>query len=207
MRCAFLFVLFLLSSAATFSQIKVTKLNSKQLPGSVRYKGELIDAVQWTDVLGANLVITARAEIVTKTTDENDTKGVELFANHYLLKDDSTLLMWKLYDFNKDCMFDLNVGFIDKTFAITDIDKNGKAEVWLMYKNQCTSDVSPAPTKIIMYENGRKYALRGTSRVQISATEFMGGSFSFDDAFKNGPVAFRQHAQKLWDQNRVQKWE
>src|SRR5438045_6272198 len=96
--------------------------------------------------------------------------------------------------------------FVDKAFAVTDLDKNGVAEVWVMYKNSCHGDVSPVTTKIIMYEGTKKYALRGESRVKVSATDYEGGSYILDDNFKNGESAFRKYAEKLWAQNKIEKW-
>jgi hypothetical protein len=115
--------------------------------------------------------------------------------------------VWRVYDYNKDCPVDLMLYFIEKTFAVTDLDNNGLAEIWLMYKNSCQGDVSPVPTKIIMYEGSKKYALRGESRVLFSATEFIGGNFTLDDNFKNGNAAFRQYAEKLWSKNKAEKWQ
>jgi hypothetical protein len=108
---------------------------------------------------------------------------------------DSSKLLWKVYDFNKECPVDLDLYFINKTFAVTDLDKNGIAEVWIMYKNYCHGDISPVPTKIIMYEGNTKYALRGESRVNK-----MGGNYTLDDNFRKGNVTFKQYAKKLWTQ-------
>jgi len=56
-----------------------------------------------------------------------------------------------------------------------------------------------------MYEGNKKYALRGESRVQVSATDFVGGNFTLDDNFKTGNTLFRQYAEKMWTQNKIQK--
>jgi hypothetical protein len=74
-----------------------------------------------------------------------------------------------------------------------------------MYKNSCHGDVSPVPTKIIMYEGIKKYALRGESRVQVSEKDYVGGSYTLDDNFKNGQLIFRKYAEKLWAQNKIEK--
>lgn len=89
---------------------------------------------------------------------------------------------------------------------MTDLDKNGVAEVWVMYKNSCHGDVSPVPTKIIMYEANKKCALRGESRVKVSAIDYIGGSYTLDESFKNRPLIFKNYAEKLWTQNKMEKW-
>jgi hypothetical protein len=125
-----------------------------------------------------------------------------LYAYHYLVSGDSIKQTWKVYDYVEDCDVDMDLYFVDKTFAVTDLNKDGKAEVWIMYKNSCRGDVSPAPMKIIMYQDNKKFAVRGTTKVPGN-----GGEFTFDDAFKKAPAEFRQYAEKLWKQHKVETWQ
>ena len=76
-----------------------------------------------------------------------------------------------------------------------------------MYKTVCHGDVSPSDMKIIMYENDKKYAVRGTNKVQISPKEYTGGQYAFDEAFKKAPEAFRQYAAQLWKKNLLETWD
>ena len=94
-----------------------------------------------------------------------------------------------------------------KSFAVTDLNKDGKAEVWLMYTTACTGDVSPPDMKIIMHEGVKKYAVRGTKKVKVSNKDFEGGKYTFDEAFKTGPEAFRQYAADMWKKNLMQVWQ
>ena len=116
-------------------------------------------------------------------------------------------LTWRVQDFVKDCELDLKANFIKNSFAVTDLDKNGKAEVWIMYETICTGDISPSTMKIIMYEDEKKYAIRGKRKAKISATEYIGGEYTFDEAFKKAPKVFRQYAINLWKTNIMQTWE
>lgn len=192
---------------SSYGQFKLTKLDSSSLPMSVKHVGHIINAVSWTDSLGLNYVVTTETgRIYRKAKDKDDLFDAYLYSYHYVIKNDSCKLIWHIYDFNKGCDLDLDFYFIDKTFAVTDIDKNGIAEVWVMYKNSCHGDVSPVPTKIIMYEGTKKYALRGESRVQVSATDYIGGTYTLDENFKTGSAIFRQYAEKLWAQNKLEKW-
>jgi hypothetical protein len=196
-----------LISVYSFGQVKITKIDSSNLSKNVKYLGHIVNAVKWTDSLGQNLVITTETgQYISKSMPEDGYRDAALYGYHYILNGDSVKLTWKVYDFNNECPVDLDLYFIDKSFAITDLDKNGIAEVWLMYKNSCHGDVSPVPTKLVMYEGVKKYALRGTSKVKVSATEYEGGEFTFDHNFKNAVLVFRQYAEKLWTQNRIEKW-
>ena len=205
MKCI-LFLLMAFFSLSSQSQIKLTRTDSAHLPNKLKYTGHLLNAVKWTDSLGENTVITSGTGAVPcKTLEEDGYRDAAIYAYHYLTKGDSTKLVWRIYDFISECPVDLDLYFIDKTFAVTDLDKNGIAEVWVMYRNSCHGDVSPVPTKIIMYEGNKKYALRGTSKVKVSATAYMGGEFSLDENFKTGNPLFKTYAEKLWSNNKVEK--
>jgi hypothetical protein len=202
-----LFLLLVIYTSISHGQITAIKTDTTKLPKQIKHSGRITNAVTWKDKLGINYVLTTETgEYTTKDREGDEYKNAGLYVYHYVTKADSTTLLWRIYDYSKDCSFDIFVKFIDKAFKVTDLDKNGIAEVWTMYNNQCTSDVSPAPTKIIMYEGNKKYAVRGESRVQVSEKDFIGGQYTFDENFKNGNSLFRQFAINLWEKNKLQKW-
>ena len=200
------FIILTLTHISSYGQVKLTKVDSANLPQNLKYVGHIINAVKWTDSLGLNYVITTETGRIYSKAKDDDLFDAFLYAYHYVIKNGNNKSIWKIYDYNKGCDLDLDFYFIDSTFAVTDLDKNGIAEVWIMYKNSCHGDVSPVPTKIIMYEGNKKYALRGETRVQVSETDYVGGNYSIDGNFKNGKPAFRQYAEKLWAQNKIEKW-
>jgi hypothetical protein len=101
----------------------------------------------------------------------------------------------------------MDLYFVGNAFAVTDLNKDGEAEVWIMYKNSCHGDASPVAMKIIMYHDNKKFAVRGTTKVPVSANEYAGGEFTFDDAFKKAPAEIRQYAERLWKQHQVETWK
>jgi hypothetical protein len=199
-------LLSLILTQTCLAQFKVTKLDKNSVPKNIKYNGNIVQAVRWTDDTGDNIVILT-------ATDKTPSKGpvggrdAALYACHYLVSGDSIKQTWKVYDYVEDCDVDIDLYFVDKTFAVTDLNKDGKAEAWIMYKNSCRGDVSPAPMKIIMYQDNKKFAVRGTAKTQISANEYEGGAFTFDDAFKKAPAEFRQYAERLWKQHEVETWK
>jgi len=199
-------LLFLILTQTCLAQFKVTRLDKNAVPKGIQYNGNVLRAVRWTDNTGDNIV-------VLTVTDETPSKGpngawdAALYAYHYLVSGDSIKQTWRVYDYIEGCDVDMDLYFVDKTFAVTDLNKDGKAEVWIMYKNSCRGDVSPAPMKIIMYQDNKKFAVRGTTKTQVSANEHAGGEFRFDDAFKKAPAEFRQHAERLWKQHQVETWQ
>lgn len=188
------------------AQFTVTNLNKNSIPKSIHYEGNIINVARWTDGLGDHIVITTETGKVKSKSNHNYGEAA-LYAYHYAVKGDDMKLTWRVQDFVKDCELDLKANFIKNSFAVTDLDKNGKAEVWIMYETICTGDISPSTMKIIMYEDEKKYAIRGKRKAKISATEYIGGEYTFDEAFKKAPKVFRQYAINLWKANIMQTWE
>ena len=75
-----------------------------------------------------------------------------------------------------------------------------------VYKKIGRGDVSPVEMKIIMYEGNRKFAMRGHQKIKVSATDYMGGEYKFDNAFIYGPKEFKIFAQKIWRENLLEKF-
>lgn len=193
----------------------IEKIDSTQFPKSVKYEGFIKNAVRWKDKLGDNIVITTETGIYTskKFKHEFDDSGdAELFAYHFIAANNEVKQTWKIYDYIADCPVDIVASFVKNTFQITDLNKNGIAEVWLMYKTVCHGDVSPSNMKVIMYEGQKKYAMRGENKVQIGSDDndkasFIGGEFKFDENFKKAPKTFKDYAQNLWNSNVIEKWD
>lgn len=191
-----------------FAQFKLTKLDKTSIPKNIQYSGNIVHAVRWTDSLGDNIVIlTATDKMQSKSATDEGYSDAALYAYHFIASGDSNKLTWRVYDFVKECPVDMFLYFVDKTFAVTDLNKDGKAEIWIMYKVSCQGDVSPIPMKIIMYQDNKKFTVRGTTKVKVSASEYMGGNYTFDEAYKNAPVKFRQYAEQLWKKNEMETWK
>ncbi len=182
------------------------------LPKEIVFKGKIISSFTWKDKEGEHIAFTTETgEYISKKIKHEDYIGgrdAEIFGYHYLKKDkaDNFSLRWKVYDYECDCPLDLVASFIKNTFQITDLDNDGISETWMMYKITCVSDVSPIPMKIIMYEGDSKFLLKGHNKVQASETDFIGGEYTFDKNFKNGPEVFLNFAKELWKKNILNKW-
>ncbi|MBE8723547.1 M949_RS01915 family surface polysaccharide biosynthesis protein [Flavobacterium hungaricum] len=195
--------------------LKVEKIDSTQFPKSIKYEGFVKNAVRWKDKQGDNIVITTETGLHfnKKFIHESDNStDAELFAYHYIVSGNDVKQTWRVYDYISDCPVDIEASFVKNTFNVTDLNHNGVAEIWIMYKTACHGDVSPLNMKIIMYEGKVKYAMRGEDKVQIGTLdngekEFIGGEFKFDENFKKGPKVFKEFAQKLWNDNLIENWE
>lgn len=191
----------------------VIKIDSTQFPASIKYEGNVKAAFRWTDKLGVHIAFTTETGIFTSTKFEHEfaeSGDAELFVYHYILKSDEAFLKWKIYDFVHDCPVDIVAEHVKNAFQITDLDKNGSAEIWTMYKKVCHGDVSPSDMKIIMYESNKKYAIRGENKIHFGINEdgtqiYAGGTYETDEAFKKGPTVFKKFAEKLWEENCLSK--
>ena len=167
------------------------------LPGGVPaeagpdIEGEIVKTLPFRDRTGDNVLILSNRE-----TRNGDTRDRELFA--YRLRADAggaSRRVWRVYDFTRDCEYDPIADFYLNRVAVTDLDKDGVSEIWLPYALGCLSDPSAHDMKIIMYEGGQKYAMRGTSRALGGGP---GDGGTMDAAFRSGPAVFRDHARRLW---------
>ncbi|MFN8347150.1 MAG: hypothetical protein U0X91_19265 [Spirosomataceae bacterium] len=201
-------VLFGLTATLGQTQIKLTPLDPNRLPNDLKWEGKIKNAVRWTDKLGEHWVITTETGIFQNKKWKHEAEGMdaELFAYHFLMTNGKPQITWKVYDFIRDCPLDLEATFIKNTFQVTDLNKDGVAEIWLMYKTVCHGDVSPYDMKIIMYQGGQKYAVRGRNKVKISERGYEGGEYKPDTAFTTGPKEFLDYAQQLWQKNSLQTW-
>ena len=137
----------------------------------VKFKGKFQDAWKWNDALGENILVlstVAPYDDKAKNKDEEDGQTAEINAVQYAKKDGPFTEIWVMNEKVQACPFDITSEFIPKSTTMTDLDKNGIAEIKLQYRLACRSDVSPAEMKLVMYENGVKYGLVGSSWIAYS---------------------------------------
>lgn len=191
---------------AESKDLEIFKITVAQIPETIKYSGEFKDGYRWKDNTGQYLVFiteTGNTRNEKMEHEFDDSGDAELFSYCYKIKDSKYELKWKIYDFINDCPVDMIAEFFENTLQITDLNKDGVAEVWAMYKTVCHGDVSPLDLKIIMYEGPQKYAVRGESKIEFGVddngkTVFEGGEYHLDNSFKNGPESFLTYAKKLW---------
>jgi hypothetical protein len=210
----FTILISLLSIEANCQAIKIKPIDTTMISKNIDYEGQIKSAYSWLDANGKHLLIATETGIYQneKFTHDNEGNDAELFAYHYLEAADSNFLQWRVYDFINDCPIDIEASFIKNTLNVTDLDKDGIAEIWLMYKTACRGDVSPSDMKIIMYEGKQKYAIRGQSKVVSEIDEkgnkkYIGGEYKADKIFNTSPPSFLKFAKELWSKNNIEIWE
>lgn len=192
----------------TIDTIRLLKIDLKDLPKGIKYSGKIIQSQRWIDKEGDNIIITTETGgyINPSVKHENEGADADLYAYHFVISDNEAKSSWTVHDYIHDCPVDYEAKFIKNTLQITDLNKNGIGEIWLMYKTACHGDVSPSDMKIIMYEGKLVHKMIGTNKVEIGPGEFYGGEYKFDKSFQEGPKEFINFAKNLWRKNIMQTW-
>ena len=161
---------------------EVTAAVSALLPLPSSY--QLKRAKKWHDVSGENwLVLYETGAYIEKGQTDASAK---LSAVLYQKTDSGFVTKWKMKDNISNCGLDITCMFYDDHLSITDLDSNGIAEITMVYALSCKGDVSPNEKKLIMYEAGKKYAIRG-EELMILQNDTIGGSWKADTAFSKAP--------------------
>jgi hypothetical protein len=197
-------VLFLGGRFDFAKEIKMLDFDRANLPKGLAYKGEIVTGARWLDGNGENILILTQTgafeSAVAKKQDdpdntENDMRDAELFGYHYVAMKSEYQLLWKIYDFVKECPFDLDAGFLPNSLAVTDLDHDGIGESTFLYKLACRSDVSPATLKLIMHEGKEKFAIRGSTQVAED-----GGEKTIDPSYIKAPAIFKEFSLRRWNE-------
>jgi hypothetical protein len=210
------------SPARTIEPVKATV---DDIPEMIKVKGTIQEVWKWVDNLGENLLITS---VVAPFDDKEKNKygeegqTAELYAFHYAKKDGGYKQVWILGDKEKSCPFDITCEFIKDAISITDLDADMTAEITVLYRLACRSDVSPSAMKLIMHEDGKKYALRGLTWYGMGDATFQVtennanleklpgykgkgdeylktfGRYESEKDFEGAPAEFISHARSVW---------
>jgi hypothetical protein len=165
---------------------------------------ELKRAKKWHDISGENWLV--RYETGSYIEKGETNPSANLSAVLYQKTDSGFVQKWKMNDFIRDCELDLTCAFYDDHLSVTDLDKNGLAEITMVYALSCKGDVSPNEKKLIMYEGRNKYAIRG-EELMIMQKDTIGGTMTADTSFSKAPPAFLSFAKEHWKKFGLQKYE
>jgi hypothetical protein len=128
------------------------------------YKGQLKRKYEWWDLGGLNRLI------LSSVYNYNKGYGrAEIFTYQYFKGGDKWSLVWQMNDFVDGMGCDLQIKLLD--LQLKDIDKNGKSEVLIMYTLDERCDAWGVPTKLLMFIQNNKIAIRGISAQYLMPLE------------------------------------
>jgi hypothetical protein len=177
----------------------VMKEYSPDMAAQTDYKGEVQKGKAWQDANGKNFVIFTE-QYSEKDMDSGAPKKTRyLYAYHFADKGDGYKELRMIQDWEKECDLINNAEFRFHTLSITDLDKDNKAEITFIYRLGCIMDASSVPMKLMMLEDGDKYAIRGTTSLEQYNHV---GEMNVDASFNDAPEEFLPFAKKIWESDR-----
>lgn len=198
------------------SGLQIRQIGYHDIPRNLPVKGVLVEALEFTDKHGYNLVVctqTGKFPVSVKNEEGNYEKlndRAELSFYHFVKAGDSYKMLAELND-EQDCDgFDLYNGFTKKSLALTDLDRDGIAEISFQVTKSCRSDVSPAERKLFLFEAGQPYYLQGFTTLEgMPAGKLYGrmvpGKVFLRNTWKRNGCVLRQMILcsliKLWKKN------
>ena len=189
-----------------FTSTKAMAFNIESFYNDNNYKmqGNIWKKKAFIDDLGENFIFLNKTSLYKSRPDGDEVcTNKDIFAYAYRSQPgERPKLLWKMTDFIHDCIASAECTFSNDSPIVTDLNNNGIKEVWLITYLGCRGDVSPLQMKILMYENGKKYALRGLTFLHVDGTD-MGGTYKKDPAFDNAPKIFLDFAHKLWQKHKM----
>ncbi|MFN8355408.1 MAG: hypothetical protein U0Y10_13210 [Spirosomataceae bacterium] len=169
-------------------------ISAQKLPAEIIVKGKVVQAQQFTDALGDNILVLTQVAEQNSSKQNSDSREAYLYGYRFVKQEGKFTQLWMIQDWVKACEFDISCEFIKGSVAITDLNKNGMAETSFLYKTACRSDVSPATLKLIMHEGATKYAIRGTTLYTG-----IGGEKTIDASFNKADKSLLDFAIKQWN--------
>ena len=166
------------------------------VPASIKKQTlNTIDAgLHWEDKAGEHLALFSSSRSKTNT--------VTLTAQHFSIVEGQPHLVRAIKEVRACPEFDNVTAFIQSSIGLTDLDQDGLAEISFMYVTDCVSDMSPQSAKLLILEDGKKYAIRGSTKYidpQVSVkTEFVLGAH-----FNSLSKAMQSFAITLWHREAV----
>jgi hypothetical protein len=190
------------TSTALAGELAFKEATAADLPAKLAPRGKAVQrVVAFTDKHGANYVVFS-STTTDKTTPGDDTPASKtwLYVDHWAVaKGKAPRALLPARDVLDCYMGGPLAKFVDKAFTVTDLDGDGLAEITYGYQLACRSDVSTATYKLLLAENGKKYILRGHTKVAHPEDLPESGTFKPEPDAKRWPKGFFDHAVQVWN--------
>lgn len=170
------------------SDILLTEIKQTDLPFSLDFNpvtdGEIIDIYQIEDGSGFSYIVRA-----FKSANKKHTMSVM----YYKVDEGEGAQIGKFEKSIKECEFDLMNEHMTAGMQVSDLDKDGLAEFTCLFTLDCTSDVSPLATYLVVFENDQVYSFSGHDSVLGE-----GGDFKADENMES-EQDFLDQSKSLWE--------
>lgn len=152
--------------------------------------GPFIDSLRFTDSHGDQAVVFFR--LATHAEDPVDgtvSDRIVLSAAMYPLPGTPapTTASWEHTDDIECDGVDIEAGFYPDSVSVTDLDRNGTAELTFAYHRFCGGGIDPRDVTVVLREGGNSYVLEGQTRLRVGDDPPFGGGFQMDAALSAAP--------------------
>lgn len=181
---------------------KVIPFNKNEKFFEDSIKGTVVEGLGWRDAQSEHRVLFT---VIPVKMNKNGQQSGAIYAYCFIQSGGAWQKEWEVKDRIDNCEVDATCEFFPGSFTITDNDGNNFGEVTFLYKLSCKGDVSPDEKKLIMYEAGTKYAIRGSTILQFEGGK-EGGDKKIDAAFAKAAKPLLDFANKQWDKFGLTKY-
>lgn len=123
--------------------------------------GKLIDAYQWEDKIGINVVFRSELTASQILSDSSIQYTKHLYLYHYLKENGEFRLVRKFTDVCSGCSNSPNASFDYASIELTDLNRDTIGEISTMYHLYCSAeDTTSFQTKILLNSNDQKFMIR-----------------------------------------------
>ena len=179
---------------------------TENLPEGLQVPGKVIASERYSDATGENLVLLTSTGNYYDQLRSHDADGylwnngreASLYAFRYQMINGVPELKWQLEEHTLDCADDIETSFYKEAFHLTDLDKDGIKEVWMMYRKGCMDGPGPQEMHLVMMEGETRQAMHGRTRYRSPNGTIRGGEYRFESGFLKGPSDFREYGKRMW---------
>ena len=130
-----LFVILIVMSVTTVSCQTFSFRPFNETESRFKIQGKFVKGINWKDNLGDNYLVLSVEGPMEKIKNSRRL-DIDLYGYHFLKEGEKEKQLWLMTDSQKVCpeVMDITAKFITDGISITDLNKNGECEVWLIYK-------------------------------------------------------------------------
>lgn len=194
------------AAASAGAAVKQLPYNDKA-PAGIEMKFPVTHALGWQDKKGENALVFAQQ---VRTEGGKSIQELQVRHARRAAKGSDWETVRDFKELVTGCNGTAIIEVVTSAWEVSDLDKDSVGEATFAYSAGCRiTDQVPLKHKVLMIEDGEKYALRGKSEVYDDKTiavdaagnkfgKTIGGDFTADPAFDKAPAGFKAHAEKVW---------
>ncbi|MFI8560189.1 hypothetical protein E2H86_22805 [Pseudomonas putida] len=168
-----------------------------------------IKSVHFRDRDGEAVLVLSRTDgQAVDAQTEQDVDKVVLKATLYARSSDGDAFKarWQIEQETSCPGLDLDVDFYGDVSDVTDLDKDGVAEVTVASHAFCGGGIEPHDIAIEMREGQDSYTITGQSLITPAGEEPIGGDREDSASLKNAPQYVRDHLNDVWQRIYKRPW-